>query len=262
MGPMFRRLLGINWKTTMAGIAVLAAVVGKLIAALKAKDFATVFTSGQELIPDITAVLVAVGLFNAKDNDTTGAGDAAKKVSMLLLVGTLCMLGSAAPARAQTKSNELSIGAVLVRQDPHFSRADFKYNQTTDQVGADVSLTHYFGESAFGVTADVGASVKGRSATDASLVTVAIGPTVKARNRKLEPFARVLIGGARLAARNQQLKFDKTNLGFALLAGGGVDWRVSNRFAVRVIQADFLGTRILGSTVKNARVGAGLVFSF
>lgn len=112
------------------------------------------------------------------------------------------------------------------------------------------------------MTAEVGATVKSRSATDASLVTFAIGPTVKARNRKLAPFARVLLGGARLAARNQQLKFDKTNLGFALIAGGGVDWNLSNRFAVRVIQADFLGTRILGSTVKNARVGVGMVFSF
>lgn len=181
---------------------------------------------------------------------------------LIFLMTAYVMLAFAIAAPAQTKNNELSVGAIFVRQNPHFTRADFKYNTATDQIGAELSLTHYFGESAFGLTADVGASAQGRAATDASLVTVAIGPTIKARNAKLAPFARLLVGVNRLAARNQQLKFDKSNAGLALIAGGGVDWRLSDRFAVRVIEVDFIGTRALGATVKNVRVGAGLVFCF
>lgn len=225
-----------------------------------------VLAAGAGLIPAKYATVIAtvVGLIQgflprAQGSD---ASDVDVKAALLLFfVGSFLLLGGTS-AQAQTKSNEVSFVATVTRQNPHFTRSDFKYNQSTDQAGADVSLTHYFGKSAFGVTFDAGVSAKGRAATDASLVTAVLGPTIKARNLKLSPFVRVLIGGARLAARNQQLKFDKTNLGLAVIAGGGVDWNVSNRFAVRVIQADFLGTRILGSTVKNARVGAGVVFRF
>jgi uncharacterized membrane protein len=253
-------LLGINWKTTLAGITMIIAVVGKILLAYRTKDFATIFSNGQEMIVDVTLLLGALGLIKAKDGSTTGVGANAVsvdssgtgtnvagqvvKVSLLLVAGLTLVTIYAMPARAQTKSNELSIGAAITRQSPHFTQADFKYNQSTDQIGADFSATHYFGESVFGFTLDVGASAKGGAATDASLLTAAIGPTVKARNwKKFQPFARVLIGGARFAARNQQLKFDKTNIGFALIAGGGVDWTLSDRFAVRVLQADFLGTR-------------------
>ncbi len=179
-----------------------------------------------------------------------------------LIICFMLALAVAPPAQAQMKNNEVTIEAIFVRQNPHFTRSDFKYNSATDQIGAEVSLTRYFSDSAFGVTADVGASAQGRAATDASLVTVAIGPTIKLRNRKLQPYARVLVGVNRLAARNQQLKFDKSNTGLTLIAGGGVDWRLSDRFAIRALSADFVGTRALGSTVKNARVGAGLVISF
>jgi hypothetical protein len=185
-----------------------------------------------------------------------------KQGALAFVAGLTLLMICSLPARAQTKNNEATITVIFVRQDPHFTRADFKYNQATDQVGAAVSLTHYFGESAFGLTADVGATAQGRSATDASLVTLVLGPTVKARNRKLAPYAHLLIGVSRLAARNQQLKFDKSKAGLAVIAGGGVDWRLSERFAVRVFQVDFVGTRALGSTVNNARVGAGLVINF
>lgn len=208
--------------------------------------------------------IYAVGAAGAINAFTERVHGGASVKPVVALIGGLMLIGLCGlPARAQAKSNEISVGAAITRQNPHFTQADFKYNQSTDQLGADFSATHYFGESAFGVTLDVGASAKGGAATDASLLTAAIGPTVKARSwKKLQPFARVLIGGARFAARNQQLKFDKSNLGFALIAGGGIDWKLSDRFAVRVLQADFLGTRILGSTVKNARVGAGIVLGF
>ena len=79
-----------------------------------------------------------------------------------LVICFMLALAVAPPAHAQMKNNEVAIEAIFVRQNPHFTRADFKYNSATDQIGAEVSLTHYFSDSAFGVTADVGASAQGR----------------------------------------------------------------------------------------------------
>lgn len=50
---------------------------------------------------------------------------------------------------------------------------------------------------------------------------------------------------------------------FALLVGGGVDLRLSRRFAVRPIQAEWVRTQFPNATtnVQNSlRLGAGVVF--
>jgi len=185
-----------------------------------------------------------------------------KTAPVIAFIGGLLLLGlfTAQPARAQT--TELSIGPSIVRVNPHFTRKDFKFNQSTDQVGADISLSHYFKDRNVGFTVDLGFTAKGTNATDSSLGTVAIGPAWKYQNHRVEPFVRVLFGVSRLAATNQQLKFDKSNAGFAVVAGGGVDVALSKRFALRVVQVDYLGTRILGSTVNHARASAGVVVRF
>lgn len=77
---LLRKLVGVNWKTTLAGAGALITAAGKIYFAFKTKDFATVFTSANELVPDITLILLGVGLLNAKDNDTAGAGEKARKV--------------------------------------------------------------------------------------------------------------------------------------------------------------------------------------
>jgi hypothetical protein len=55
--------------------------------------------------------------------------------------------------------------------------------------------------------------------------------------------------------------------GFALIAGGGADWRVLPRLAVRVFEADYLMTRVSRLTntpgiQKDVRLSAGLVVYF
>ena len=49
---------------------------------------------------------------------------------------------------------------------------------------------------------------------------------------------------------------------FALLAGSGLDVKLTKRFAVRPIEVDYLRTQLpvqYGSPQDNVRVGAGLV---
>lgn len=77
---MLKKLLGINWKTTLPGILAIVAVAGKIGLALRTKDLNAIFSNGQELIMDITVVLAGVGLIAAKASDVTGVGAAAAKV--------------------------------------------------------------------------------------------------------------------------------------------------------------------------------------
>ena len=77
---MLQKLLGINWQTTLTGVLVIVGLIVKIIAALKVKDFTTVFTDVKEVVPDIIALLTGLGLIVAKDYNTAGAGTAAKKV--------------------------------------------------------------------------------------------------------------------------------------------------------------------------------------
>lgn len=77
---MFQKLLGINWKTTMTGIGALVAVLGVILNAWRTKDFGTIFTQGQTVIPIVMGILTALGMFSAKDSNVIGAGVAAKAV--------------------------------------------------------------------------------------------------------------------------------------------------------------------------------------
>jgi len=163
---------------------------------------------------------------------------------------------------ANAQNTELFVGPTFVRASPNFSRPDFSFNKSTDQVGFDAAITGFFGDRSIGLTADIGASWSGRDADDASLVTVMGGPTLKARSHRVQPFARGLIGIGRFAARSQQLSFNfnKETTGLAWAAGGGIDIEVSEHFLVRPVQADYLGTRILDTNVRYLRASAGVVF--
>ena len=48
--------------------------------------------------------------------------------------------------------------------------------------------------------------------------------------------------------------------GFSGVIGGGIDFRVNNRFQIRAIQVDWNPIRVDGGTLNNLRIGAGIVF--
>lgn len=77
---MLKKLLGINWKTTLPGILAILAVVGKIINDFRTKDFGQVFENVNNLIPLITGLLVGLGLIAAKASDVTGVGTQAAKL--------------------------------------------------------------------------------------------------------------------------------------------------------------------------------------
>jgi Outer membrane protein beta-barrel domain len=91
---------------------------------------------------------------------------------------------------------------------------------------------------------------------------------------KFKPFAHALVGAAH--ARNEfefsdnfcvaifpspcPGNFTETDTGLAGAFGGGIDIRAGKRFDIRVIQIDYVPTRVFDATQHNFRIGAGVVF--
>lgn len=89
------------------------------------------------------------------------------------------------------------------------------------------------------------------------------GPRVTARGDRVEGFAHALVGGI-----SRKLEDFDSDVDFALGVGGGVDLKVGQSFAVRLLQVDYIPfrDRDLFTGEKdwrhNVRIGAGVTFRF
>ena len=85
------------------------------------------------------------------------------------------------------------------------------------------------------------------------------GPRINLRGHgKVTPFLQVLFGGAR--------SIDNSPLNaFAMTAGGGLDVKISEHFAIRPVQAEYCLTKFTdgaSNRQNNFRYSAGVVFRF
>jgi len=90
------------------------------------------------------------------------------------------------------------------------------------------------------------------------LATYMAGPRISFRGQKFTVFGQALAGGVRA---NSNSGFNIGN-GFAGSAGGGVDVRITRRFSWRILQTDYMLTRVPnGSTniQNNIRFTTGIV---
>ena len=100
----------------------------------------------------------------------------------------------------------------------------------------------------FGIAADFSGAYK----SGQHLHTYMFGPVFSLRSGKVTPFAHALFGGV-----------SGGTTAFAMAFGGGVDVKVADKVAFRLIQGDWLVFRSEGFTSKkNARISTGLVFRF
>ncbi len=133
--------------------------------------------------------------------------------------------------------------------------------------GGSASVAYYF-HSCFGVVADFGGyEFTGQPAgLSAEMYTYLFGPRFTMRKGdRFAPFAQALFGGGRLNASAGGVQAGENAL--ALSLGGGLDIRLSHRFAIRAVQAEYLMTRfpnVGGTTVtqNNFRISAGVVIRF
>jgi outer membrane protein OmpA-like peptidoglycan-associated protein len=120
-----------------------------------------------------------------------------------------------------------------------------------------------------------GGTSTGIVSADGNVFSYLFGPRVSFRHDRFTPFVQALFGGANTSAVTlsgctvgcASLAADDA---FAMTAGGGLDLQVNRRFAIRLIQAEYLMTRFPNAstntednvTQNNIRLSAGLVVRF
>jgi opacity protein-like surface antigen len=167
----------------------------------------------------------------------------------LLIAGILIFFGAGSACAQTTPKAEFFAGYEYEHLNPggrgcHGFDVNLAYN-VKDWVGA-------VGD--FGFCRETGLP-SGISAHDFNYM---FGPRVTYRNNsKLQPFGQVLFGG-----QHEGTNSLGTANSFALTLGGGVDYKYNDRFSIRVIQAEYLWNHFGGTGWNNARITAGLVYTF
>ena len=126
--------------------------------------------------------------------------------------------------------------------------------------GWDFSANGNFNDH-LGIAGDFGASYKTQNGVSFHNYTYTFGPVLSLRaNKGYTPFVHALIGGDH--ATTSVAGASGSGNGFALLAGGGVDFNINHALAFRGA-ADWMMLHSSGSTSgKNLRIVSGLVFRF
>jgi hypothetical protein len=88
------------------------------------------------------------------------------------------------------------------------------------------------------------------------------GPRFSYPRGKLTLFGEALFGKAKahIAIPNEP-NGGQSDSALAIDLGGGLDYRLTPRFSVRVIQADYLRSKVFGNTEGNLRFSVGIVYN-
>ncbi len=103
------------------------------------------------------------------------------------------------------------------------------------------------------------------TSTDLTLVSYLFGPRLSYSKTRIMPFAQALVGGAHAGGSLYTTAGLSSSNGFAVSTGGGLDIKVSRLLALRLIQADYLFTKLQNGTndrENNLRLSAGIVLRF
>lgn len=102
---------------------------------------------------------------------------------------------------------------------------------------------------------------------DLTLMTFMAGPKFFLPYRRMSPFGDILFGGAHASDSYfpTSTGFETSATSFALSAGGGLDWNLTRRFAIRLPDVEYLRTSLPngdGNTQNQLEISAGIVFHF
>jgi hypothetical protein len=184
-----------------------------------------------------------------------------------LLAASILSAAQAVPLPSSPPTWDLFAGGTLQRgvgstSTPNYYGWDTSVTERPYQshpwIGGTVEASGSYRNSASTV---LGASVK----TDDGAYTVMGGPSVTFKLHRVQPFARVLLGGLfnrtsiSVSSQNASTVVSKY---FGTAFGGGVDFPVTQKFAIRG-QADWLRDWTSNLEASNSiRASAGVVFRF
>ncbi|HKQ77653.1 MAG TPA: outer membrane beta-barrel protein [Blastocatellia bacterium] len=149
-----------------------------------------------------------------------------------------------------------------------YLRLDEDLNDDRDLNGYNASVNQTIFKKWLGFKADFsghfGDSVASLGpGTDLNKFLFLFGPQFTLRKyERIQPFAHVLFGAARVDITNDNNGLDFDDNAFALAAGGGVDVKIADRVAVRLFQADYVLTRFNDFNQHNFRASGGFVLRF
>jgi len=103
----------------------------------------------------------------------------------------------------------------------------------------------------------VAAELSGQYGSTLNLRDIAVGPQFLYPRGKATFFGHVLVGDARTLVRVANTEGDTAR---AVVLGGGVDLDISSRFALRVLQVDYMHTTLFNDKQNNLRFSTGLVY--
>ena len=181
------------------------------------------------------------------------------------------VLGASLPAYAQSDYPKFEVfggyshfSADINFDDPFDDDASGFFNQREGFHGGAFSLAGNLSRH-FGVVADFSYHKKEIELPgpdiDFSTFAFLFGPRVTARGSRVEGFAHALVGGVR-----RKLEDFNSDTDLALGLGGGVDIKATDKFAVRLVQLDYLPFRdrdlFTGDKEwrHNLRVSVGVTF--
>ena len=116
-----------------------------------------------------------------------------------------------------------------------------------------------------GLVADFGGYANTRKGIDDKLLTYMFGPRFNWRHSRLTPYVQFLFGGGYVW--NSPAGISTTQNAFATAAGGGLDYSLTKRIAIKPIQVEYVMTQIdsargFGSHQNDVRYSGGVVFRF
>lgn len=148
-----------------------------------------------------------------------------------------------------------------------YTSFDAFHIQRVNLIGWNAQLTDYLNKP-FGITGEVtgsyGSPTVGGIGTSLPTYTFMAGPTLRAPLAKNTPFIHALFGAAHMS--NTKGVYSST--GFAYALGGGWDTKISKSVDWRVIQIDYLATRLHDATETgnpqqdSFRFSTGIVYQF
>ncbi len=123
-------------------------------------------------------------------------------------------------------------------------------NLNGGKIGLTFNLTPYFG---------VVGEIAGGWGSPLKVYDGLLGPQLSYRKWKATFFGQALFGKAKTRV---DINGPATSSGRAVAFGGGVDFPVTPRFSVRLIQAEYLNTHTFQISQNNLQLSTGLIYQF
>jgi len=161
----------------------------------------------------------------------------------VLMLGTQCLW--AQKMSQETSRGDIYIGYSLMNGDT-LSKAS----------GWEAALTGNFSDW-FGLKVDLGGNYQSSGGVHSHEYNILFGPQISHHLDKVTLFGHGLLGVARFGTN-----VGPSDTSAAWVLGGGADYELDPRLAIRVGQFDYHGAKIFSATQKDFRYSAGLVFRF